>query len=48
MIQLPSIECDFNAFGLSDEPEDRCYYSFDRARVMELVNHPDDRGGQLV
>lgn len=33
-----SIECDFNAFGLSDEPEDNCFYSFDRQRVAELVS----------
>ncbi len=33
---LVPIGCDFNAFGLSDEPNDNCYYSFDRQHVSLL------------
>jgi hypothetical protein len=33
---LPRIGCDFNACGLSDEPNDACYYSFDRKEIDVL------------
>ena len=33
---LPRIGCDFNARGLSDEPNDTCYYSFDKRDVEKL------------
>jgi hypothetical protein len=32
-VNLPRIGCDFNAFGLSEEQEDRCFYSFDRTQL---------------
>jgi hypothetical protein len=33
---LPRIGCDFNAFGLSDENDDTCFYSFDRSQINIL------------
>ncbi|WP_158239301.1 hypothetical protein [Uliginosibacterium sp. TH139] len=33
---LQRIECDFNAVGLSDEPNDNCFYSFHREQVVLL------------
>jgi hypothetical protein len=33
---LSKIWCDFNAWGLSAEPGDTCYYSFDRESFLNL------------
>ena len=35
-LALPRIGCDFNAHSLSQEPDDTCYYSFDREQVSQL------------
>jgi hypothetical protein len=36
-LKLQRIECDFNAVGLSDEPNDNCFYSFNREHVAQLA-----------
>lgn len=33
---IPHIWCDFNAFGLSGEKDDNCYYSLHREILKEL------------
>jgi hypothetical protein len=44
-LQMPRLRCDFNARALSDEPDDECFYSFDRAEVSRL---PDLVGMKVV
>jgi hypothetical protein len=34
--ELQRIGCDFNAIGLSGEPNDNCFYSFEREQVSSL------------
>lgn len=33
---IPIIWCDFNAFGLSGEEDDNCYYSLHREKLGEI------------
>ena len=44
-LQKPRFRCDFNARGLSDEPDDDCFYSFDRSEVARL---PEVVGQRVV
>jgi hypothetical protein len=44
-LQLPRLRCDFNTRALSEEPDDECFYSLDRAEVARL---PDLIGQRLV
>lgn len=44
-LALQRIECDFNAFGLSDESHDNCFYSFNREDVPLLASLV---GGRVV
>lgn len=34
--QLPHLECDFNAVGLSGDPDDSCIYVFDESTLLAL------------
>jgi hypothetical protein len=43
-LSMRRIRCDFNARGLGPEPDDSCFYSFDRDAVHDL----DELVGKIV
>ena len=53
---LPKVWCDFNACGWSGEPDDNCYYAFDKEALaalrptegMQLVIYDDNGDGTVI